>query len=256
MKNLLFSRIDNEVGIITINRPDVLNALNLETLNELFELLQDLRDKIRILIITGQGIKGFIAGADIKEMNALTPNEFSEFLILGQKITIMLEDINWITIAAVNGYALGGGAEIALACDLIFASQNAKLGLPEVKLGIIPGFGGTVRLGKRIPLNKAKEFIFKGEIITADQGYELGIINKVIPLENLLEETLMTAKVIQGNSLNAVLAAKESLNKSHIPLVEECLKIERDICGHCFTNSDRNEGMAAFIEKRSPHFNQ
>jgi enoyl-CoA hydratase len=256
MKNILFDLVDNHTGMITINRPDVLNALDLTTLNELSDLLLELKGKIKVLIITGKGNKGFIAGADIKEMNRFTPEEFSDFLILGQKITNLIEDIHWISIAAVNGYALGGGAEIALACDLIFASSNAKFGLPEVKLGIIPGFGGTVRLGRKIALNKAKELIFKGEIISSDQAYNLGIVNQVTTPENLLEETMMNVRMIQNNSLTAVLAAKKSLHKCHLPELENCLMIERSLCLDCFNTTDRVEGMTAFINKSKPDFNQ
>lgn len=256
MKNLFFHQVDELTGIITINRPFVLNALNRETLNELYDHLKIIRKKIKILIITGQGTKGFIAGADIKEMNILTSDEFTDFLILGQKITNLIEDINWISIAAVNGYALGGGAEIALSCDLVFASENAKIGFPEVKLGIIPGFGGTVRLGKKIPLNKAKELIFKGEIITAEQAYEIGIVNKIATSENLLTETLINSGIIRKNSLQAVLAAKESINKCNLIEQGESLKNERRLCLDCFNNPERKEGMTAFLDKRAPTFNK
>lgn len=256
MKNLLFNQVDELTGIITINRPEVLNALNLETLNELYNHLNRIKNKIKVLIITGKGTKGFIAGADIKEMNTLSSDEFFDFLILGQRITNIIEDNNWISIAAVNGYALGGGAEIALSCDLIFASINAKIGLPEVKLGIIPGFGGTVRLSKKIPLNKAKEMIFKGDIINADQAFELGIVNRIFTSENLLEETLLNVKIIQKNSLHAVLAAKESIHKCNLLGQDKNLVFERSLCLDCFNNSERKEGMNAFIDKRTPNFNQ
>jgi enoyl-CoA hydratase len=255
MKSIIFNQVDNQTGIVTINRPEVLNALNIQTLNELFDLLNQIREKIKVLIITGQGTKGFIAGADINEMNKLSSDEFSNFLMLGQKITNLIEDFHWISIAAVNGYALGGGAEIALACDLIFASKNAKFGFPEVKLGIIPGFGGTVRLGKKVPLNKAKALIFNGDFITADQAHELGIVNKTIATENLLEEVLMEVKIFHKNSIDAILAAKKSLHKCHLQEMEECQRIERSICLDCFNNEDRIEGMNAFLDKRTPNFN-
>jgi enoyl-CoA hydratase len=254
MANVIFKKLNSLTGLITFDRVTALNALNFEMLKELHALLEKIKGEVKILILTGAGEKAFIAGADIKEMNNLTPDEFSDFLTLGQEITKIVESDHWVSIAAVNGYALGGGAEIALCCDIVYASENAKFGLPEVHLGIIPGFGGTVRLGRKIPLSIAKEYIFKGEMISADMALKFGLANKVFSSDTLLGEAIKAAERIAANSMDAVLAAKRSLNYSNIRDFEECLKFEHSQCHACFEKADRTEGMTAFIEKRVPEF--
>jgi enoyl-CoA hydratase len=254
MSKIIFNQVDSQIGVITVNRPEKLNALNLDTLVELYELLTKKSQEIKILIITGSGDKSFIAGADIKEMNDFSKKQFSEFLLLGHKITKLLEQSNWISIAAVNGFALGGGTELALACDLIFASENAVFGLPEVKLGIIPGFGGTFRLSRKIPINIAKEIIFKGTTIKADQALKIGLVNRLIESKSFLNETIIEAQAITKNSLNAVLAAKVSIDFASSNLFNNLLMKEFDLCTRCFDNYDRVEGMSSFSEKRSPRF--
>jgi enoyl-CoA hydratase len=256
MKNILLDFNEN-IPILTINREKYLNAMNFEMLNEIWEVLNDKRIlDFGALIITGTGKKAFIAGADINEMNSLSNKEMLKFLDLGQKITDKIENIDLVTIAAVNGYALGGGFEIALSCDLIFASENAKFGLPEVSLGIIPGFGGTQRLSRYINKRLAKEYIFSGKIIDSAYAKDLHIINEIYKIDELLIKSKEYIKGISNNSLFSIKQAKRSINKGSEISISEALELEKQICAICFAAEDRKEGMKAFIEKRAPKFNQ
>jgi len=255
MKYFLFEKKDR-IGILTINRPRALNALHRASLEELLRFLDTEigRENICVLILTGAGGKAFIAGADIKEMNQLSPVQMLEFLDLGQRITVLLERPDLISIAAVNGYALGGGLEIALACDLIYASTTAKLGLPEVTLGIIPGFGGTRRLSRAIGNRGAKEMIFSGQAISADEAKEVGLVNKVVAPKQLLPEAVKMAEKIVRNSLFAVFEAKRTIQGGANMALLEALELEKQACALSFATEDRRERMDAFRQKRIPQF--
>src|SRR3954453_3894471 len=184
-ENILVAR-EGPVAVLTVNRPRSLNALNGKTLREMTQAVRELVDQSRALILTGAGDRAFVAGADIAEMAPMTPWSAREFSELGHVLTALIEDIPCATIAAVNGFALGGGLELAVACDMIYASENAKLGLPEVPLGVTPGFGGTQRLGRLVGKLRAKEIIFTGERVDAQTACRIGLVNEVFPREELL----------------------------------------------------------------------
>ncbi|KPK74554.1 MAG: hypothetical protein AMJ79_13780 [Phycisphaerae bacterium SM23_30] len=243
------------IGILKFNRPRALNALNGALLEELEEFLCTgiNAEPIRALVVTGEG-KAFIAGADIKEMQSFDREGIRRFCELGHRITHLLENLPMITIAAVNGFALGGGLEIALACDFIYASRDAKLGLPEVSLGVIPGFGGTQRLPRAVGARLAKELITTGRSLDAEEGLRVGLVNKAVEPEKLLEEAINTAEKILQNSFSAVTRAKRSVHEGGGLLLEKALEVEREYFVDSFTTKDRAEGMAAFIEKRAPEF--
>jgi enoyl-CoA hydratase len=252
-----FIRFDKKdrVGLLKINRPKALNALNQALLGELDEFLSGgiQSEDVRALIVTGEG-RAFIAGADIKGMQAFDAAGARAFCELGHKVADLFENLGMITIAAVNGFALGGGLEFALACDFIYASSDAKLGLPEVTLGVIPGFGGTQRLARAVGSRLAKELIATGRFVDPDEALRIGLVNKVVEPDKLLDEATATARKILKNSFAAVTRAKKSINQgAGLPLAS-ALAIERDIFVDCFTTRDQAEGMAAFVEKRKPDF--
>lgn len=244
------------IGFLTVNRPKALNALNIDTLNEMRKGMGQLEvdDAVSVIIITGAGDKAFIAGADIAAMNEMNKNDARQFVQIGHDTMKAVEECVKPVIAMVNGYALGGGTETALACDFIYASENAKFGLPEVSLGIFPGFGGTQRLPRHIGRQRAKELIFTGKMISAVEACSWGIVNKVVPADKLLEEVMALAGEIMKKGQVAVRLAKKSVNMGTYQTLEEGLKIERDIFVECFATDDRKEGMAAFLAKRRPNF--
>jgi enoyl-CoA hydratase len=254
-KNILIS-FEGEIGILTINRPKALNALNIETLQEIQLGLQEAKDQpgLKVLIITGGGEKAFVAGADILQMKDMNSIEAVNFSKMGHHTLKTIQDFPCPVIAAVNGFALGGGTEIALACDFIYASENAKFGLPEVTLGIFPGFGGTQRLPRLIGKGKAKELIFTGKMITAQEAYQMGIVNKVFPQGSLMEETKKVALQIAGNGAIGVRLAKMVVDSGfNMDLTDGC-NLESYAFGIGFASEDQKEGMQAFIEKRKPVF--
>jgi enoyl-CoA hydratase len=255
MSLTLFEQKD-KIGILKINRPKALNALNRELLQELCTLLEgEIRNKdIRVLIVTGEGEKAFIAGADIKEMQSLSNLEMLSFLHLGQKTTCLLEDMDMVTIAAVNGFALGGGLEIALACDFIYAAETSKMGFPEVSLGIIPGFGGTQRLSRAVGTRMAKELVCSGKMVDAMTAHQIGLVNKICKADALMEDASLTANKILQNGFTAALQAKQSIDRGYPLSLKDALALERNMCTVCFGTKDREEGMQAFIEKRKPKF--
>jgi enoyl-CoA hydratase len=241
---------NGQIGILTINRPKSLNALNRSTLNELLTCLaQACNEKLRALILTGEGEKAFIAGADIKEMQQMGHLEMQEFCELGQSVTLALERAPFLTIAAVNGYALGGGLEMALACDFIYASDSSKMGLPEVTLGIIPGFGGTQRLLRAVGTRQAKELILTGKIMTAQKALEIGLVNKICPPATLLKDCLEVAQTVAENPSLAVKQAKKALNSGSEMGLLEGLELEKNMCTVCFASPEREEKMTAFANK-------
>lgn len=253
LKNVLFE-VKDDIAFITINRESKLNALNTETILELTSLFEDVakRDDVRAVILTGAGNKAFVAGADISEMASMSVLEAKEFANRGHKLMNTIENLPIPVIAAVNGYALGGGSEIALACDFIYASNNAKFGLPEVGLGVFPGFGGTQRLTKRVGPAKAKELILSGEMIDACTALDLGIVNKVVEPDKLMEETINIAKKIANKAPIAVRLAKELIEIATSVDLKRGLKVEADYFSLCFATEDQKEGMKAFLEKRKP----
>ena len=253
-KNIVIEKKD-VVGIIKMNRPESLNALNIETLGEIRDAVTLLNtdDDVKVLIFTGEG-KGFIAGADIKQMKDMNEDEAREFCNLGQKIFDIIENLDKPVIAAVNGFALGGGCELAMACDIRIASENAKFGQPEVNLGIIPGFGGTQRLSRLVGKGIAKELIFTGDMIDAPTALRIGLVNKVIAAENLLDETIGIAQKIASKGPAAILIAKSVINRGSDTDLTKGLAIERDGFVQCIASGEAKEGMEAFVEKRKPNW--
>jgi enoyl-CoA hydratase len=253
-KNLL---LETSEGICTIkiNNPQSLNALNDEVLKELsaaFDLASDDRD-VSIIVLTGEG-KAFVAGADIAHMSRLGVEEAKKFAEEGSKLFRKIEMLDKVVIAAVNGYALGGGCELAMACDIRIASEKAKFGQPEVGLGITPGFSGTQRLPRLVGLGRAKELIFTGGHIGAEEAYRIGLVNKVVNKDSLMEETYALAKKIISNSKTAVKYAKEAMNRGIETDIETGIALEADLFGLCFAHRDQKEGMTAFLEKRPANF--
>jgi enoyl-CoA hydratase len=254
-KNILLS-FEGEIGVLTINRPKALNALNIEVLRDIQMGMQEVKDhsEMKVLILTGSGEKAFVAGADIAEMRGMNSIEALNFSKLGHLTLKMFQDLDRPVIAAVNGYALGGGTEIAVACDFIFASENARFGLPEVTLGIFPGFGGTQRLPRLIGKGKAKELILTGKMITAQEAFQMGIVNRVFPLASLMEETKKVAAQIAANGAIGVRLAKMVMDAGfNMDLAEAC-SLESYAFGVGFATEDQKEGMTAFVEKRKPNF--
>ena len=253
MKHLKFEQTGH-VGVLTFNKPASLNALDTDTLLELEEFLTDLPDeKLRVLILTGAG-KAFIAGADIKEMKDMTPQHAKDFSDLGNAVMDTIENFPIPVIAAVNGFALGGGLELALSADYIYASSKAKFGLPEVTLGLIPGFGGTRRLTRRIGGAKAKEMVFTGKMIRAEEALNMGLINQIVEPDELMNAVHKAAEAILEVSPNAVMEAKELLNACPDYESQALLGIEINKFGLIFANAEAKEGMNAFIDKRSPNW--
>jgi enoyl-CoA hydratase len=241
---------------VTIDRPDALNALDVPTLTELRDRLRELAEdsEARVVILTGAGEKAFAAGADIKYMSGLGVDEAREWAALGHEVGRLLETMPKPTIAAVNGFALGGGCELALACDFRFASSRAKLGQPEVNLGIIPGWGGTQRLARATNLGFAKELVFTGRLIDAEEAARRGLVNAVVEPQELLEKALETARLIASKSPLALAAAKEACNRALQGDHGASLEHEAESFGQLFGSEDAKEGLAAFVEKREPSF--
>lgn len=253
-KNLVIEKKD-AVGIIKINRPESLNALNIETLGEIRDAITSLNndEDVKVIIFTGEG-KAFIAGADIKQMKDMNEDEASEFSALGQKIFDIIENLDKPVIAAVNGFALGGGCELAMACDIRLASNTAKFGQPEVNLGIIPGFGGTQRLSRLAGKGIAKELIFTADMIDAPTAMRIGLVNKVFPSEELMKEALLMAHKIALKGPAAILIAKSVINRGLEVDLTKGLGIERDGFVQCVASGEAREGMEAFVEKRKPNW--
>lgn len=243
--------VEGAVGTITINRPKALNALNSQVLDELNEVIDavDL-DTVRCLILTGAGEKSFVAGADIAEMSSLTKAEGEAFGKKGNDVFRKLETFPIPVIAAINGFALGGGCEISMSCDIRICSENAVFGQPEVGLGITPGFGGTQRLARTVGVGMAKEMIYGGRNIKADEAYRIGLVNHVYPLEELMPATKKLAATIAKNAPIAVRASKKAINDGLDAAMDDAIVIEEKLFGSCFESYDQKEGMAAFLEKR------
>ena len=240
-------------GICTvkINRPDKLNAMNMDVAKELVNIFENLGkdDTVKVIILTGEGDKAFSAGADIEYMSKISPDESEEYAKLGQLVTATVENVKQPTIAAVNGFALGGGCELAMSCDIRIAANTAKMGQPEVTIGIPPGWGGTQRLMRIVGIAKAKEMVYTGKMIKADEAKEIGLVNQVVELSTLMDETMKMAKTIAGNSAIAVRMSKAAINKGRNADLDTGLGIELLAWRNCFTHPDREGRMTAFVNK-------
>ena len=254
-ENIIFETEDN-IAIIKFNRPKALNAINPDMLEEIDQALNKIAadDLIKVLVFTGEGEKAFVAGADIAHMADLSPLQARRFSRKGQALFFRLEALPIPVVACVNGFALGGGTELAMACDFIYASENAKFGQPEINLGIIPGFGGTQRLSRLTGKAVAKELCMTGGMISAVEGKEIGLVNKVFPHENLWEETMKTAKVLASKGRVSMKAVKHLVDRGFDVDVRTGCHMESDAFGLCLASPDGKEGMTAFLEKRKPDF--
>jgi len=253
-----YDKKEDGIGVLSINRPKVLNALNWDTLRELGKFFEDVLpgEELKALIVTGAGDKAFVAGADIAQMNSMSAREFKEYVDYAHKVYDLLEDDPSPSIAAINGYALGGGCELALACDIRIASDNAKMGFPEVKLGIFPGWGGTQRITRVLGLGKTKELVFTGEMINAQEALRIGLVEKVVPHDDIMTEVLTLAGSIAKRGPLAVRLSKTAINAGSEMDLQKALLLEKTLVSLCFDSSDRVEGMQSFLEKREPSFTE
>jgi len=251
---LVEKKAEDAIAIVTINRPPM-NPLNTKVLDELYEAFTNLGadPDVRCIVLTGAGEKSFVAGADIKEMVNFGPIEAMEFVEKGQKVADLIESIDAPVICAVNGFALGGGTEISLACDFVYASKNAKFGQPEINLGILPGFGGTQRLPRKVGPNMAGEWILTGDIKDAEEALRIGLVNKLVD-DNVLDAAIETAKKIAAKGWATVKWAKKLVHISLDAPLSIGLLSEKEIFAYLCATEDQKEGMKAFIEKRKPSF--
>jgi enoyl-CoA hydratase len=254
-ENLILEK-ENYIAILYINRPKAMNALNAETLYEMEAAVKDVKadPNIKVMIVTGAGDKSFVAGADITFMLPLSPSEGRFFSDVGERVMRQFELLEKPVIAAVNGFALGGGCELAMSCDIRLASETAIFAQPEVGLGVIPGFGGTQRLPRLIGEGRAKELTFTADVINAQEAYRIGLVNHVYPREQLMDEAKKLARRIATKAPLAVGYAKFAINKGLQVDIDTAMSIESDMFGMCCATADKFEGMGAFIEKRKPQF--
>jgi enoyl-CoA hydratase len=254
-QTLLLDVKDN-IAVVTLNRPDKLNALNAQTINDLNSVFDELKEneEVYVIVLTGSGEKAFVAGADIKELNKLDMISAKEFAEKGQAVFSKIEKFDKPVIAAVNGFALGGGCELALACHIRFASDNAKFGQPEVNLGIIPGYGGTQRLARLINTGRAMEYILTADMISADEAYRIGLVNKVYPQDELLDKAIEMAKKITGKGQQAIRLAMKAVKAVDEMSLKEGQNLEASLFALCCGTEDFREGTSAFLEKRKPEF--
>jgi enoyl-CoA hydratase len=254
-KNLLFEKKDG-IGIVTLNRPDKLNALNSAVYQELYDVFEAAENdpEVRVVILTGSGEKAFAAGSDVAEMQNMGPLEIQKFMATIRKASDFIYNLTKPTIAAIHGYALGGGNELAMCCDLRICSEKARFGQPEINLGLIPGASGTQRLPRLIGAAKAKELIFIGDMIDAATALSLGLVNKVVPPEKLMEEAMAWAAKLAGKSGPVLAMAKMAINNGTDTDLASGLNMEIKCNALCFATDDRKEGMDAFLEKRKAVF--
>jgi enoyl-CoA hydratase len=254
--NIVFEPSDDGIALVTVNRPQKLNALNAATMGELDDAFRrvEAEPSLRALIVTGAGEKAFVAGADIPELAALDPASTRELSLRGQRIFRRLETMGKPSVAAINGYAMGGGLELAMSCTLRIASPNAKLGQPEVKLGIIPGYGGSQRLPRLVGRGRALELLLTGEPVDAAEAHRIGLVNHVVPQSELIGFAReLLAKILRNGPL-AVALAMDAVDKGLNAGLEEALPYEASAFGMAAATEDRTEGMRAFLEKRNPDF--
>ena len=249
--SLVTTSILEGICTVKINRPEKLNAMNTNVARELvktFEMLGS-NDEIKVIILTGEGQKAFSAGADIEYMSKITPEESVEYAKLGQLVTSTVELVKQPTIAAVNGFALGGGCELAMSCDIRIASDTARMGQPEVTIGIPPGWGGTQRLMRIVGIANAKELVYTGKMIKADEAMRMGLVNQIVPHESLQEEVQKMARQIAKNSTMGVQMSKVAMNKGRNADLDTGLAVELLAWRNCFTHKDREERMTEFVNK-------
>jgi enoyl-CoA hydratase len=246
----------NRIAYVTIDRPKVLNALNMATMEELRQVFTDLRDdkETRVVILTGGGEKAFVAGADINELAKNDPVQAKAYTHRGQAVLDLIENLGKPVIACINGFALGGGCEIAMACTMRLASENAKLGQPEVKLGIIPGYGGTQRLARLVGTGLAMQMVLTGEMISAREAHRIGLVNEVLPTAQLMARAEEIAGKIIGMAPLAIQYCMEAVNQGMNMTLQEGLFLEATLFGICCATEDKKEGTTAFLEKRTPNF--
>lgn len=249
-------RKSNNIATIIINRPKALNALNWDTLLDLKTAVENVQDdnNIYVIVIKGAGEKSFVAGADITFMQNMTALEGRKFGLFGSGVCRLIELIEKPVIAAINGFCLGGGCELAMCCDIRICSEKSKFGQPEVSLGVIPGFGGTQRLPRLIGTAKAKQLLYTGETIGADEAYRIGLVNKVVSEDHLMDCVMEMASIIASKGQRAVNLCKAAVNQGMQTDIDRGLEIETDMFALCFSMDDQKEGMKAFVEKRKPNF--
>lgn len=245
---------DGAVCTLTISSPATLNALNTKILDEINDFIDNLSPEVRVLIITGEGEKSFVAGADIREMSTLNEEEGRAFGERGARVFRKIETLPIPVIAAVNGFALGGGCELAMACDIRICSDTARFGQPEVGLGIIPGFSGTVRMARLIGMGRTKELIYTARTVKADEALRIGLVNAVVPQEKLMSEAQKMAKHIAAKAPLAVMFAKECINSEWDMSADEAISHENAMFGRCFSTQDQKAGMKAFLEKETVEY--
>ncbi|TEB13877.1 putative enoyl-CoA hydratase echA8 [Pelotomaculum sp. FP] len=257
MENTLIDlKVAEGIATVTVNRPKSMNALSREVLEQMEQVIKDVakNDQVRALIITGAGNKAFVAGADISAMVDMTAQEAREYSIVAHNLYGMIEQLPIPVIAAINGYALGGGCELALVCDIRIAASTAKLGQPEITLGIIPGFGGTQRLSRLVGKGKATELILTGGMIDAETAMSIGLVNAVAPPETLIDAAVDMAKKIIANGPLAIKYAKEAIHRGLQMSLDQGCKYEIELWTDCFTTEDQDIGMKAFLNKQKPSF--
>lgn len=256
MSKCINCSVSEGIALVEINRPEALNALNPEVLSTLHDTMEEL-DKtqgVKVIILTGSGEKAFVAGADISAMQSMDSAQAKEFAKFGHRTMNKIASMKAFTIAAVNGFALGGGCELALSCDIRVASTKARLGIPEVTLGVIPGFGGTQRLPRLVGLGIAKELLATGRQVKADEAVSIGLVNAVKEPEELLPYCREMAEKIVANSSSAISYGKRAMDAGVEISLDKALELEIDLFGETFTTPDQKEGMTAFVEKRKPNF--
>lgn len=252
-QNIIYG-VEDGIATITFNRPKALNAMNAETMTELLHAATACKNdpNVKVLILTGAGQKAFVAGADISEMRDKNPVDALSFMELGHETLRLIETMAKPSIAAINGFALGGGTEISLACDVRFAAENTAFGQPEILIGIIPGWGGTQRLPRIIGMGRAKELILSGGQISAARAFEIGLVNRVMPLDQLMPEAQKFARKLAGLPGFALKMAKHSINFGYDLSLDNATRLEAQCVSQCFSTADQKEGMNAFLEKRKP----
>jgi len=254
-QNIRFEK-KNQIAYVTIDRPKVLNALNMATMQELKQAFASVKDdsEVRVVILTGAGEKAFVAGADIGELSQHTPVSAKEYTHQGQAIIDAIEELGKPVIACINGFALGGGCELAMACTMRLAGENAKLGQPEVKLGLIPGYGGTQRLPRLVGKGIAMQLVLSGEMISAQEAHRIGLVNEVVPAAELIARAEAIAAKIIANAPLAIQYAMEAVNRGLDLPLSDGLFLEATLFGVCCATEDKNEGTKAFLEKRPAQF--